>query len=175
MKIEKVIFQNIGVYVNRNEFDLQTDKPIILIGGMNGRGKTTFLEAILFALYGRRSIDLSLTLEEYLHKISNVTGVCSECFIEMQFSVQEQEKKAEYVVRRYWDLEQKRVKLKTRVSKNGEESSTLSDNWDMFVEEILPRAIASFFSLMVRKLLILQLRKMIHIYNLRLYHFLELI
>ena len=145
MKIEKVIFQNIGVYVNRNEFDLQTDKPIILIGGMNGRGKTTFLEAILFALYGRRSIDLSLTLEEYLHKISNVTGVCSECFIEMQFSVQEQEKKAEYVVRRYWDLEQKRVKLKTRVSKNGEESSTLSDNWDMFVEEILPRAIASFF------------------------------
>ena len=58
MKIEKVIFQNIGVYVNRNEFDLQTDKPIILIGGMNGRGKTTFLEAILFALYGRRSIYL---------------------------------------------------------------------------------------------------------------------
>ena len=56
MKIKKVILQNIGVYVNRNEFDLQADKPIILIGGMNGRGKTTFLESILFALYGRLSL-----------------------------------------------------------------------------------------------------------------------
>ena len=41
MKIDKVILQNIGVYVNRNEFNLQTERPIILIGGMNGRGKTT--------------------------------------------------------------------------------------------------------------------------------------
>lgn len=145
MKIEKVILQNIGVYVNKNEFDLQADKPIILIGGMNGRGKTTFLEAILFALYGRRSINASQTLEDYLHKISNVTGKCSDCFIEMQFSVQEQGKKAGYVVRRFWNTAQKKITLKTRVCKNGEDNPALSDNWDMFVEEILPRAIASFF------------------------------
>lgn len=145
MKIEKVILQNIGVYVNKNEFDLRADKPIILIGGMNGRGKTTFLESILFALYGQRSINVSQTLEEYLHKISNVTGKYSDCFIEMQFSVQEQGKRARYVVRRFWNIAQKRIILKTRVSKNGEDNPALSDNWDMFVEEILPRAIASFF------------------------------
>ena len=145
MKIKKVILQNIGVYVNRNEFDLQADKPIILIGGMNGRGKTTFLESILFALYGRRSLDSGIKQENYLRKVSNVTGNQSMCFIEIQFSVQEQGKDAEYAVRRYWDIDRNKIVLKTIVWKNREESQALSENWDMFVEEILPRAIASFF------------------------------
>ena len=63
MKIDKVILQNIGVYVNRNEFDLKTERPIILIGGMNGRGKTTLLDSIMFALYGRRGVENGLLLE----------------------------------------------------------------------------------------------------------------
>lgn len=145
MKIEKVILQNIGVYVNKNEFDLRANKPIILIGGMNGRGKTTFLEAILFALYGRRSIGTSQNLEAYLRKISNVTGICTECYIEMHFSVKEQGKTALYIVKRFWNIEKNHLAMKTLVNKDGEENVALSENWDMFVEEILPRAIASFF------------------------------
>lgn len=61
MKIEKVILQNIGVYRNWNEFDLRTERPIILIGGMNGRGKTTFLEAVLLSFYGKHSGELIKT------------------------------------------------------------------------------------------------------------------
>ena len=53
MKLKKLVLQNIGVFVDRNEVNLDCDKPIILIGGMNGRGKTTILEAVLFALYGQ--------------------------------------------------------------------------------------------------------------------------
>jgi len=63
----------------------------------------------------------------------------------MHFSVREQGKMAAYVVRRFWNLDRSRLVMKTRVNKNGEENSALSENWDMFVEEILPRAIASFF------------------------------
>ena len=144
MKIDKVILQNIGVYVNRNEFDLQTGRPIILIGGMNGRGKTTLLDSIMFALYGRRGVENGLLLESYLRKIGNVTGECPEAMIEMQFRVQEQEETI-YAVRRSWSIDRKHPKLNTRVWKNGVEDEVLSGNWDLFVEEILPRAIASFF------------------------------
>ena len=145
MKIERVILQNIGVYANRNEFDLRADKPIILIGGMNGRGKTTFLEAILFGLYGRRFLDASQNFDGYLRKISNISGIFTECFIEMEFQVQEQGETAFYTVRRSWDISRRKPVMKTSVKKNGEEKRALSDNWDLFVEEILPRAIASFF------------------------------
>lgn len=147
MKIEKVILQNIGVYVNKNEFDLQSDQPIILIGGMNGRGKTTFLDSILFALYGRRfheSVQTVQNLAGYLRKISNVSGEHSECSIELHFTVQEQEC-VTYCVRRSWDSARSNPRMLTQVSKNGTPDPILSENWDMFVEEILPRAIASFF------------------------------
>lgn len=145
MKIEKVTLQNIGVYVNRNEFDLRADRPIILIGGMNGRGKTTFLEAILFVLYGKRFLDASQNLDGYLRKISNISGTFPECFIEMEFQVQEQGETTFYGVKRSWDISRKKPAMKTLVRKNGEEKRALSDNWDLFVEEILPRAIAPFF------------------------------
>lgn len=144
MKIDKIILQNIGVYANLNEFDLQTDKPIILIGGMNGRGKTTLLDAIMFALYGKRAIGSGQALEAYLRKISNVSGKENCCFIEMHFTVMEQEL-VTYQIRRLWNPKRIQIKMVTQVKKNGMIDDVLSGNWDLFVEEILPRAIAPFF------------------------------
>ena len=45
MIIRELVLHNFGVYASTNKFEFQGKKPIVLIGGMNGRGKTTFLEA----------------------------------------------------------------------------------------------------------------------------------
>ena len=55
MIIKRLEMHNFGVYAGDNQFVFEGDKPIVLIGGMNGRGKTTFLEAVLIALYGSNS------------------------------------------------------------------------------------------------------------------------
>ena len=55
MVIKKLHMHNFGVYAGDNEFVFNSHKPVVLIGGMNGRGKTTFLEAVLLALYGSNS------------------------------------------------------------------------------------------------------------------------
>ena len=69
MIFENLLVNNFGVYSGKQNFDLTTDKkkPVILIGAMNGSGKTTFLQAIDFVLYGKFSIFFNL--KNYLMKI----------------------------------------------------------------------------------------------------------
>ena len=75
MKIKKLQLHNFGVYAGDNEFVFEGSKPIVLIGGMNGRGKTTFLEAVLLALYGSSSFAYSergqKTYSEYKQVLPN--------------------------------------------------------------------------------------------------------
>ena len=47
MIIRSLTLINFGVYAGTNVFKFTNQKPIVLIAGMNGRGKTTFLEAVL--------------------------------------------------------------------------------------------------------------------------------
>ena len=50
MIITKLTFHNFGVYAGNNVFEFESSKPVVLIGGMNGRGKTTFLEGVLLCM-----------------------------------------------------------------------------------------------------------------------------
>ena len=54
MKIKRISLYNIGPYVDFNTFDIDINKEknLILIGGKNGAGKTTFFKSIKTCLYG---------------------------------------------------------------------------------------------------------------------------
>ena len=51
MIIKRLTMHNFGVYASTNTLEFNGKKPVVLIGGMNGRGKTTILEAVLLSLY----------------------------------------------------------------------------------------------------------------------------
>ena len=56
MIIEKLRLRNLGIYAGEMTIDLtpaSPEKPVILVGGLNGRGKTTLRNAILLCLHGR--------------------------------------------------------------------------------------------------------------------------
>ena len=57
MIFDQLAINNYGVYKGKQIFDLSTNKkkPIVLIGALNGSGKTTFLNAVDFVLYGKFS------------------------------------------------------------------------------------------------------------------------
>ena len=61
MFFTKVELHNFGIYNGTHEMAL-TDKigkrNITLVGGLNGRGKTTFHDAILLSLYGNRRLSI---------------------------------------------------------------------------------------------------------------------
>jgi DNA sulfur modification protein DndD len=139
---------NFGIYAGTNTFEFNSYKPIALIGGMNGRGKTTFLEAILLALYGPNSFAYSesnyKSYNQYLRSYVNRNDASQTCYVELEFEI-DNEVKEKYHVRREWDSVSKRTNEVITIKKDDHESEFLSNNWAMFVENILPSALSSFF------------------------------
>ena len=148
MIIKKLTMHNFGVYASTNVLEFKGKKPIVLIGGMNGRGKTTILEAVLLSLYGGNSFAYKeskyATYGQYLKSYVNTADGTLETYVEIEFSMDVAGKET-YCVRRDWDSKQLRVHEKISVKKNGEENAFLTKNWPMFVENILPSALSNFF------------------------------
>ena len=139
---------NFGVYAGDNEFVFNSHKPVVLIGGMNGRGKTTFLEAVLLALYGSNSFAYTesgrKSYSQYLRSFINRNADDNICKVELEFEINNTIKE-NYVVRREWDALNKRTREHIYVYKDGMFNEFLTANWPMFVENILPSALSSFF------------------------------
>lgn len=148
MIIKKLILHNFGVYAGTNTFEFKSDKPVVLIGGLNGRGKTTFLEAVLLALYGENSFAYNeskyKTYGQYLKAFVNKADETLTSYVELQF-VMDTTVTESYTVYREWSANGKRIAEKIQVYKEGELNTFLTENWSMFIENILPSGLSNFF------------------------------
>ena len=148
MRINRLIMHNFGVYAGTNEFDFRGQKPIVLIGGLNGRGKTTFLEAVLLALYGSNSFAYQestyKSYGQYLRSFVNRNDISQQCYIEIDFQM-DADGTENYLVHREWDALKRRTRETICVEKNGLYSEFLTNNWPMFIENLLPSALSNFF------------------------------
>lgn len=148
MIIKELKLHNFGVYAGTNVFSFKADKPIVLIGGLNGRGKTTFLEAVLLSLYGKNSFTYSegsgQTYGQYLKSYVNVADGSKETYVELTFCMNANGTD-EYRIKREWNGNGIRTSEYVTVHKDGEYNQFLTDNWAMFMENVLPSALSSFF------------------------------
>lgn len=72
MKIKKITLFNVGPYSGVNEFDIDCadkSKNIVLVGGKNGAGKTTFFTSLRTCLYGHRAYGYENTNQHYFDEI----------------------------------------------------------------------------------------------------------
>ncbi len=148
MIIKELRLYNFGVYAGDNVFEFTGGKPVVLIGGMNGRGKTTFLEAILLALYGSNSFAYQeskfRSYGQYLKSYINISDGSNKSAVELFFSL-DSNNKEQYRVRRSWNGNSQRIREEIKVCKNEEENLFLTENWSMFIENILPSRLSNFF------------------------------
>lgn len=152
MILQSIKLNNFGLYHGEHEiqFSHEQDKPVTLIGGLNGRGKTTLLDAITLGLYGRRALkflqDERIKYSTYLNNHINknvLYGATTSITITMADSAQASDV---ITICRAWDKRYKQDPEEAlTATRNGVVDEYLSQNWDYFVEEILPLNISRFF------------------------------
>jgi DNA sulfur modification protein DndD len=152
MILQKLVLSDVGTFGGRHEIDLsptEPDKPITLIGGLNGAGKTTVLEAIQLALYGplaTSSARRTGSYEKYLrglihHGVPESAG----SFVELVFSAHQEGVERTYRVRRLWKSAGASMREVLLVFVDERYDQALSSSWSEYVETFLPRGIAGLF------------------------------
>jgi len=103
MLIKRIKARNFKTYLNLDlDISVQPDRPIILIGGANGGGKTTFFESIFGALYG-----LKIHSSKQFRELLNAGALGEEeerIMLEIQFSGKVLNEDQQYVLTRTYML-----------------------------------------------------------------------
>lgn len=149
MYFTKVELQNFGIYKGTHEMCL-TDKlgnrNITLVGGLNGRGKTTFHDAILIALYGKQALkyiqEKARSYDKLLLDHINKHAKDEETYVAVSLCLDDG---TNLRVKRVWSAKGRKIEQQTIVEKNGVIDKYLGESWSYYIEEILPFGIARFF------------------------------
>jgi len=151
MILDKLSLHNFAIYKGEQEFDLNPlnkKKPIILIGAMNGSGKTTFLQSIDFLLYGKNSNTFksqNLSYEGYLEKNIHKDHKDEGASISLNFRKQTRGKEENFKVVRMWKKNGDKIKENLFVYVNDNLDDLITKDWDNFIEQILPAKVAQLF------------------------------
>ncbi|WP_086775563.1 DNA sulfur modification protein DndD [Vibrio coralliirubri] len=152
MIFEQVTLNNFGIYQGEHIVDLNvTDhtKPVVLFGGLNGGGKTTFLDSLQLALYGKNakcSNRGKLSYSDYLKQAVNRYSENKSASVALSFRHTQRTQTKRYEVIRSWEATaNKEITDKVQVLVNGELDKLLTDNWNDFVSEFIPQSMSELF------------------------------
>jgi len=150
--LDELVLENIGSFRGKNRITLtppSPSKPVVLVGGLNGTGKTTILESINLVLYGSLSQApgrRSGSYENYLRGLIHHGAPASEgAAVELIFHVYQQGEQHSYRIRRRWREAGASLREVVLVWVDGKHDDALTSAWNEHVETFLPRGIAGLF------------------------------
>ncbi|UYP20197.1 DNA sulfur modification protein DndD [Rhodococcus sp. Z13] len=152
MILDELVLQNVGTFSGRHTITLtpkSKTKPVVLVGGLNGAGKTTVLEAIHLALYGalaqpngRRAGGYENYLIGLTHRGAPEKSISA---VELEFRAFQQGKEHVYRISRRWGGAKAPGRESLDVEVDGRLDRALTSTWSEHVETFLPRGIAGLF------------------------------
>lgn len=159
MLLEQLKLDDFGTYQGQQTFELTprikygSKRPIILFGGLNGSGKTTFLNAVRLALYGRQGLTTPLTQKDYcavlkgmIHSSPNQLVRPNRAAVELVFTHARLGQTARYRVLREWSARGPVVDETLRIFLNETQEPFLIDEQaQSFLSQLIPFGISQFF------------------------------
>ena len=151
MLFEQLRLRNFGVFRGEHDIELaprKRNRPIILFGALNGAGKTTIIESLQLALYGKRSSygwRGATAYPQYLRDVRNRHALpASSTLVEVSIRLTSGRR---LKVRREWMYIGQVPKEYVSVFVNNSEhpDMDLSATWDDEVERLLPARLAELF------------------------------
>jgi len=149
--IDRLVVENFGVFAGTQQAELtppSADQPITLFGGLNGEGKTTLLDAMQLALYGklaRTSNRGTVAYDEYLRKCTHRHAPDdARSAVRIDFRYTSDGVESSYSVERSW-TSNGAVKEALSVTKDGSEDTELADRWDEYFTEIMPISVSQLY------------------------------
>lgn len=156
----ELVLQNFGPYLGRQVLNFRPeDDPtarqdactgsIILLGGMNGGGKTTLMDAIRLSLYGHRaqcSTRNNLGYSEFLtQSVNRHTPIGEQTCIELAFEHILNNVQVEFRIKRTWTKNPKGGRDTLGVLVDDWPDTALAQIWDERIEDLLPLGISNLF------------------------------
>lgn len=150
MKLTELKLKNFGVFRGENVIDLFTDgedKTIVLLGGRNGAGKTTILEAILLALYGKRSPGVRRQASSYEKFLRGIVSKGEETGAGVRLSIEGLPGYYGEIVElaRAWTSQKNGVHETFQVFVNGWVDDVLTQRWAEHIERVAPVSVSNLF------------------------------
>lgn len=151
---------NFGLYPGEHVIDVRppaasgaTDRPIVLIGGKNGAGKTTVLEAVRLCLYGAAALGKGTKRAAYesylLSRIHRKVGSpLHHTFagVGVGFVHTIGSATHEFTVRRMWERQRAGISETVQVTRDGAPLSPQEQGWwEQFLHDLLPPGLADLF------------------------------
>lgn len=155
MIFKQLELENFGLYAGRQQLDLTPapGRPVVLVGGTNGSGKTTVLEAFTLCLHGRRALGPRVAQDRYdthirsrLHTPPGAAHA-TEASVGLVFEHVHGGRPSDYRVSRRWRCSANgRIRETLSIELNGTEIDDLADaSRQDFLDSLLPPGLAGFF------------------------------
>ena len=155
MKIKKIVLFNVGPYSGVNEFNidcLNKSKNIVLVGGKNGAGKTTFFTSLRTCLYGYRAYGYENTNQHYFDEIYKLINDnekskdlgCARVELELLFD--DGMDNNEYQIIREWKITNRKISEEYHIYQNSTElqGDELLD-FENYLLHIIPPNLFKFY------------------------------
>lgn len=151
MIIKRLTLNNFRQFIGKQQIDFANDaeKNVTVLIGINTSGKTTFVRAFEWILYGKRDFDDKILLNQnvvdnmMVGEVQEVTGTILLSHNGKDFEISRQES--------YTCISDKKVRATTPIAKiyymqpDGQTKTEIGSDFSTNIESILPQALSGYF------------------------------